>query len=358
MFYRESGQFKTSYSADQAIMPVRQDRNLLLIFAVLFFALFPLTASEFTMQTMLLPFLIYTLAALGLNILTGYAGQLSLGTAGFMGVGAYACYKMVTIFPEMNLIVAVLLSGVFSALVGVAFGIPSLRIKGFYLAIATLAAQFFLVWLFEKLPWLYNNNASGAIEVPNLQLFGIPITGATAPTVNKYYFVLGIVAVLTLVAINLVRGKVGREWQAVRDFDIAAELIGLRLLRTKLVAFAVSSYYVGVSGALLVFMWKGAAEPNLFDIGLSFQILFMVIIGGLGSILGAYFGAAFIVILPVFINSVPDFFGFHVDSVTLEHINLMIIGALIIIFLILEPHGLARLWMVIREKLRLWPFPH
>jgi branched-chain amino acid transport system permease protein len=317
-----------------------------------------LTASEFAFQTLLIPILIYALAALGLNILTGYAGQLSLGTGAFMGVGAYACYKMVTLFPWMNPIIAILLSGVFSAGIGVVFGIPSLRIKGFYLAIATLAAQFFLVWLFEKWPWLYNYNASGAIQVPNLDVGPVIVAGPLATSITQYYVVLAIVTLLTLVCINLTRGKLGRMWKATRDMDIAAELIGINLMTSKLLAFAISSYIVGVAGALFVFLWRGAAEPNLFDIALSFQILFIAIIGGLGSILGNSLGAIMIVGLPVVLNSVPDLVGLDIKSATLEHINVMIIGALIIFFLIIEPHGLARLWGLIREKLLVWPFPH
>jgi branched-chain amino acid transport system permease protein len=358
MLYRTAGQFKTSYRADQALFPVRQDAILLAIILALAWVVFPLTASEFQFQTLLIPVLIYALAALGLNLLTGYAGQLSLGTGAFMGVGAYACYKLITIFPEMNLVVAVLLSGLFSAAVGVLFGLPSLRIKGFYLAIATLAAQFFLVWLFEKWGWLYNYNASGAIQVPNVEMFGIWVAGPLATSTAQYYFVLGIVTFLTLVAINLTRGSAGRTWKAVRDMDIAAELIGINLMKAKLYAFAVSSYIVGVAGALFVFMWRGAAEPNLFDIDLSFRVLFIAIIGGLGSILGNYLGAILIVALPVLLNTVPDAFGLTIKSATVEHINVIIVGCLIIFFLIVEPHGLARLWQLIREKLILWPFPH
>ena len=358
MLYRTAGQFKTTYKADQALFPVRQDAVLLAIILLFAWVIFPLTASEFAFQTLLIPIMIYALAALGLNILTGYAGQLSLGTAAFMGVGAYACYKMVTLMPWMNPILAILLSGIFSAGVGVAFGIPSLRIKGFYLAIATLAAQFFLVWLFEKWAWLYNYNASGAIQVPNLDIFGIYVAGPQASSVVQYFVVLGIVTLLTLLCINLTRGNLGRTWKATRDMDIAAELIGINLMKSKLTAFAVSSYVVGVAGALFVFMWRGAAEPNLFDIPLSFRILFIAIIGGLGSILGNYLGAILIVGLPVVLGIVPEALGLPVSSAMVEHLNIMIVGGLILFFLIVEPHGLAALWKVMKEKLRLWPFPH
>jgi branched-chain amino acid transport system permease protein len=358
MLYRTAGQFKTSYRADHALFPVRQDAWLLAFLLVLAFVVFPLTADEFVFRALLTPVLIYALAALGLNILTGYAGQLSLGTGAFMGVGAYACYKLVTIFPDLNLIAAILLSGFFSAAIGVAFGLPSLRIKGFYLAIATLAAQFFLVWLFEKWSWLYNDNSSGSIQVPTISVFGHPVAGPNATAVVQYYVVLVIVTVITWLAINITRGRIGRMWKAVRDMDIAAELVGINLMKAKLSAFAVSSYIVGVAGALFVFLWRGAAEPVAFDIPLSFRVLFIAIIGGLGSVLGNYLGAILIVALPVIIGTLPAAIGLPLSSATVEHLNTMTIGGLIILFLIVEPHGLARFWAIIREKLIMWPFPH
>src|SRR5690606_4508336 len=212
MLYRVAGQFKTSYKADYALFPVRQDAWLLAFILVLAFVVFPMTANEFMFRALLIPVLIYSLAALGLNILTGYAGQLSLGTGAFMGVGAYACYKLVSIFPEMNIVVALALSGFFSDTVGLALGLPSLRLKGCYLAIATLAAQFFLVWLFQKWGWLYNYNASGAIQVPNISMLGVPVAGPQASAITQYYFVLGIVCLATFFAINITRGRIGRIW--------------------------------------------------------------------------------------------------------------------------------------------------
>jgi branched-chain amino acid transport system permease protein len=358
MLYRTAGQFKTSYAADHALFPVRQDAWLLGVILVFAFLIFPLTASEFAFKALLIPVLIYSLAALGLNILTGYAGQLSLGTGAFMGVGAYACYKLISIFPELNPIAAIFLSGFFSAGIGVAFGLPSLRIKGFYLAIATLAAQFFLVWLFEKWAWLYNYNSSGAIQVPTVSSFGVPVFGPNALSIVQYYVVLGVVTVVTIAAINITRGRIGRIWKSVRDMDIAAELVGINLMKAKLSAFAVSSYIVGVAGALFVFLWRGAAEPVVFDIPLSFRVLFIAIIGGLGSILGNFLGAILIVALPVLLGTVPAALGLPISSAMIEHLNTMIIGALIIMFLIVEPHGLARFWAISREKLIMWPFPH
>ncbi|MGE0213956.1 MAG: branched-chain amino acid ABC transporter permease [Parvibaculaceae bacterium] len=358
MLYREAGQFKSSYAADQAVFPLAQDRIGLGILAVLAVVVIPLFGNDFLLNGVMIPFLIFTLAAVGLNILTGYAGQLSLGTGAFMGVGAYACYKLTTIFPDVNILVHILISGFFSAGIGVLFGLPSLRIKGFYLIVATLAAQFFLEWCFIRIGWLYNYNASAAIEVPTRTFLGIAVTGPTATSLARYFVVLAIVLAMTWVASNLVRGRVGRSWMMVRDMDIAAALMGVRMMRTKLLAFAVSSFYCGVAGAMLVFLWYGSAEPTAFGIRVSFQILFMVIIGGLGSLIGSYMGAAFMWCLPILLRSVPEAFGLSIGSATADHLVQMLVGALIIAFLIVEPHGLARLWQIGKQKLRVWPFPY
>jgi branched-chain amino acid transport system permease protein len=358
MFYREAGQFKTNYAADMALFPVLQDRIGIIAILFVAFVILPLFGNEFLLNAVMIPFLVFALAALGLNLLMGYTGQLSLGTGAFMGVGAYACYKLTTLYPDVNILVWVVASGFFSAAVGALFGLPSLRIKGFYLAVATLAAQFFLQWCFVRIPWLYNYSASGAIEVPLRTLLNVPITGATATAVTRYLAVLTIVAGMTWFASNLMRGRIGRTWMAVRDMDIAAELIGIRLLRTKLSAFAVSSFYCGVAGALMVFLWYGGAEADVFDVNQSFFVLFMVIIGGLGSLTGAYLGAALIYILPIILRTLPAALGTSLHAATVEHLTFMIVGALIIGFLVMEPRGLARLWQIGRQKLRVWPFPY
>jgi branched-chain amino acid transport system permease protein len=294
MLYREAGQFKTSYRTDQALFPIRQDQiGIVLILAVAFIVV-PLTQSEFVIDSIITPILILSLAAIGLNLLTGYTGLLSLGTGAFMGVGAFGCYKLTTFFPGVNIVILIICSGFIAAAVGVVFGLPSLRIKGFYLAVATLAAQFFLSWCFIRIPWLYNYNVSASIEVPMRTLFGAPVTGPTATVVTRYLIVLTIVSVMTWLAANLIRGRIGRSWMAVRDMDIAAELIGIKLYQTKLLAFAVSSFYCGVAGAMVVFLWLGNAESESFNINRSFLVLFMVIIGGLGSLLGSFLGAALI----------------------------------------------------------------
>jgi branched-chain amino acid transport system permease protein len=361
VLYREAGQFKTTYAADMAVFPLREDRIGLAVIVALAYLL-AFVGNGFLLQAVLIPFLVFSLAAIGLNILTGYAGLLSLGTGAFMGVGAYACYKLTSAFPGVNVIVWILASGLFSAAAGVLFGLPSLRIKGFYLAVATLAAQFFLQWCFIRVPWLVNYNASGALEAPLRTLFGVPIIGATATPQTRYLVVLTLVIALTWLASNLVHGRIGRMWMAVRDMDIAAELIGIRLLRTKLLAFAVSSYYCGVAGALLVFLWYGGAEYDVFDINQSFIILFMVIIGGLGSLIGSFFGAALIFIMPILLGivvpAVLSPFGLRIGADVIEHLRFMLVGLLIIVFLIVEPHGLARLWQIGKQKLRAWPFPY
>jgi len=358
MFYRETGQFKTTYQADQAIFPIDQDRWVMTATALIALVVLPLIIDDYWTSAIILPFLVYGMAAIGLNILTGYCGQVSLGTGGFMAVGAYSTYKLMTMFPELSFILVVLFSGGITAAVGTLFGLPSLRIKGFYLAVATLAAQFFLVWLFNKVGWFFNYNATGTITVTRSEVFGVLVTGPEASNVARYYFCLIFLLVFALIAKNLVRGRVGRMWMAIRDMDIAAELIGIRPLHAKLSAFAVSSFYVGMAGSLYFAIWLGSAEVGeAFGIDQSFFVLFIIIIGGLGSILGSFLGTAFMVLLPFGLKNIMVG-GLAFDAGTAKHIEIMILGALIIFFLIVEPHGLARLWQILKEKLRLWPFPY
>jgi branched-chain amino acid transport system permease protein len=358
MFYREAGQFKTSYQADSAIFPIRQDRiGVALILAVAFIAI-PLVATPYLFTGILIPFLIFSLAAIGLNILTGYAGQLSLGTAAFMAVGAFASYNFILRIPGIPMLLAFAGGGVVAALVGILFGLPSLRIRGFYLAVATLAAQFFILWFLTKVGWITNYSSSGVITARHIVIFGYAFTTPTA----KYLLVLSIVAVMALAAKNMARGNAGRSWMAVRDMDVAAEVIGIRLMRAKLLAFAVSSFYCGVAGALFAYAYLGTVEPEAFNLDLSFRILFMIIIGGMGTVLGSFLGSAFVTLLPVLLSMTVRFLdtnlGLHIAESSISNLELMTFGALIIFFLIVEPHGLARLWQIAKEKLRLWPFPH
>ncbi len=358
MFYRENGQFKTSYAADQQILPIAQDRWAMALLLVVAFAVVPALASDYFFRAILIPFLIFSLAAVGVNVLVGYCGQISLGSGAFMAVGAYAAYNFFVRIDGMPLLLALLLGGVCAMLFGMVFGLPSLRVKGLYLAVATLAAQFFADWMFLRIQWFTNYSSSGSVSVSNLQILGLPLESPVA----KYFFCLSILAVIALLAKNLVRGAVGREWMAIRDMDVAAAVIGIRPMFAKLSAFAVSSFIVGVAGGLWAFIYLGAWEPAAFSVDQSFKLLFMVIIGGMGSIMGSFFGAAFIVVLPIalnqFVRTLSEMTGIEISTAVASHGELMVFGSLIVWFLIVEPHGLAKLWSVAKQKLRLWPFPH
>jgi branched-chain amino acid transport system permease protein len=358
MFYREAGQLKTSYTADMAIFPLKEDRALILAILGLAYLVVPFFLTDFWLSAVAIPFFAYAMAAMGLNILTGYCGQLSLGTGGFLAAGAYSAYKITTAFPDLNLALVFLAAGLCTAAIGLAFGIPSLRIKGFYLAVATLAAQFFIVWLVTRVPWFSNYNASGQIQMPARTVLGYPVTGGAISGTAQYLFALSLVTVFALVAKNLSRTSTGRAWMAIRDMDIAAELIGIRPLYAKLTAFAVSSFYIGIAGAMMFALWLSSVEPtSSFGINQSFLVLFMIIIGGLGTVLGSFLGAGFLVLLPLLLTQI-FVKGFGIFPSEAQHAQTLIMGALIVFFLIVEPNGLAKIWQTIREKLRLWPFPY
>jgi branched-chain amino acid transport system permease protein len=354
MIYREAGRFHTSYAADQALFPVLQDRIFVWGVAIFAFLFVPFLASEYLLRAILVPFLILAIAAIGLNLLVGYCGQISLGSAAFMAVGAYAAYDVAIWLPGLNLFVVFFLGGLCAAGAGVLFGVPSLRIKGYYLAVATLAAQFFFDWMFIRIPWFTDYAPSGSVSAPPLRIFGLPFDSPA----GRYLLCLGVLTVTALAAKNLVRGRMGRMWMAIRDMDIAAEIIGIRPLHAKLSAFAISSFIIGISGALWAFVHLGSWEPLAFSIDRSFALLFMVVIGGLGSILGCFLGAAFITMVPIFLNQIPSALGIPLSTAMISHLEFMTFGALIVFILIVEPNGLARLWSIGREKLRLWPFPH
>ena len=358
MFYRENGQFKTSYQADQQIFPIRQDRWFVALLLVVAFVGVPMLASDYAFRAILIPFVIMALAALGVNILVGYCGQISLDSGAFMAVGAYGAYNFFARVPDMPLIPAMVLGGLCATVFGILFGLPSLRVRGLYLAVATLAAQFFADWMFLRIKWFTLDTPSGSVSVSNLQVFGLPIESA----VSKYLFCLIVLVVVALLAKNLVRGAIGREWMAIRDMDVAAAVIGIRPMYAKLSAFAVSSFIIGMAGALWAFIYLGAWEPSAFSVDQSFRLLFMVIIGGMGSIMGGFLGAAFIVVLPIFLNQFLPVFtgllGMEMSTTMVSHAELMIFGGLIVWFLIVEPHGLAKLWSIAKQKLRVWPFPY
>lgn len=353
MIYREAGQFRTSYAQDRQFLPLWQDKLGFAVLLAFGFFVLPFTASDYWLSALLIPWLILSLVALGQNILMGYAGQLSLGSAGFMAVGAFACYNLLLRVDGMPFLVAVPLSGLCAAMVGIVFGLPSLRVRGLYLAVATLASQFFIVWALDKFGWFKNYDIAGVVTAQPMTIFGYAMTTPR----QEYWVVLGIVALLTWAAANMARGSTGRAWMAVRDMDVAASAMGISLLRTKLQAFAISSFYCGVGGALFAFAYLRTVEPSAFTIELSFRILFMVIIGGLGTITGAYLGAAFIMLTPIFLNILfHAVVGDAVDATVLSALEQIIFGVMMIAFLILEPLGLAKLWARLNERLRQWPF--
>ena len=300
----------------------------------------PLWANDYWLNAILIPFLVLSLAGLGLNFLTGYAGQLSLGSAAFMSIGAYATYNLLVRVPALPLVVDLLLGGSVAAAAGVLFGLPSLRIKGFYLIVSTLAAQFFIEWLFTRVNWFSNNDSSGVLSAPRLAIGHWRIETPVA----RYLFVLGVVTVLFAFGASLVRSELGRRWMAMRDMDTAARIAGIPIARTKLLAFALSSFVIGIAGALWAFVYLGTVEPHGFDLNLSFQILFIIIIGGMGSIGGNFLGAAFIVLLPILLsNGAGVLAQVGIGSDQLQNLQKILFGALIIAFLIREPDGLARL---------------
>ncbi|MCS3926285.1 branched-chain amino acid transport system permease protein [Bradyrhizobium elkanii] len=305
------------------------------------YGIVPLAGTDYLLDAVLAPFLALSLAAVGLNVLTGFAGQVSLGSAAFLAVGAYAAYNLHLRIPALPLLIDLVLAGGVAAAVGIVFGLPSLRLRGFYLAVSTLAAQFFVQWALTKFSWFSNDNPSGVIDAPVLNIGGIAFTSPA----ERYVFSLTIVVVLTLLTLRLLRSQSGRNFIAVRDHEIAAKVIGVPLLRTKLLAFAISSFLIGVAGVLWAFAYLRTVEPAGFNLDRSFQILFIIIVGGLASLRGSFIGAAFIVVFPLLLSRIgAALLGSVFDSGVLEMSQRIVIGGLIIAFLIAEPRGLIALW--------------
>ena len=352
MLYRECGNFKDTYAKDMAIFPIPFDRWGLGVMLVLAFLVIPFFASNYWLSSIMIPFYSFSLAALGLNFLTGYAGQVSIGHAAFMAVGAYSSLILYSRF-HVPLLLSIPGGGIIAAAVGTVFGIPSLRIKGFYLAVSTLAAQFIIEWILTHWKWV-SGGVFGTIDVPDLHIFGWLID----TPVKKYYLVLCVIVLLVVFGKNLVRGQLGRSWMAIRDMDVAAEIIGVSLFRNKLIAFAVSAFYAGIAGALVTMAYYGAANIEEFNLMLSFHLLGMIIIGGMGTVLGSFFGAGFMTLMPIFINQTLLVFLERVPSDLRANSEAIVFGGLIVFFLIVEPYGMARLWRTIKDKMRLWPFPY
>ncbi len=305
--------------------------------------------TEYWYTSILIPWLCLALATIGQQIVMGYTGQLALGAAGFMAAGAFACFNLILRVPELGFFGSLIVSGLIAAAFGILFGLPSLKVRGIYLMVATLASQFFIVWMIDKFGWFKNYDSSGIITAQDIVILGVPFTTPLA----MYLIIVFVVTILTLLAMNMARGSTGRNWMAVRDMDIAAESMGVSLLRTKVQAFAISAFYCGVAGALFAFTYLKSLEPVAFDIKLSFKILFMCILGGLGTINGAYIGAAFILLFPVLLNSVGNnVFHGAIDATIISSIEQVIFGLLMIVFMIYEPLGMAKLWETIKQNIR------
>lgn len=323
--------------------------GLALLLAVAF-GLVPVFGNDYVFEAILTPFLALALAGLGLNLLTGYAGLLSLGSAAFMAVGAYAAFNLSLRVPGIPLPVSILGAGLIVAAAGLIAGLPALRLRGFYLAVSTLAAQFFVAWALNRVGWLSNDSPSGVINAPRLVVAGLSFEDAR----GRYLFSLAVVAVLTFSARRLVRSPTGRNLVAIRDQEIAARIVGVKVARTKLLAFAISSFIVGIAGVLWAFAYLRTVEPAGFNLDRSFQILFIVIIGGLGTLRGAFLGAGFIVVLPLLLSRLgAALLGDGFDSGTLEMVQRIVLGTLIVAVLIREPAGLTALLDRAARRLRL-----
>ncbi|MBI3516731.1 MAG: branched-chain amino acid ABC transporter permease [Proteobacteria bacterium] len=355
MFHRESGVFKTTYGADMALFPLPVARWTVLAMAAVFIVLVPLTVGEYYVSIINL-ILIAVVGALGLNILVGYTGQISIGHGAFMSVGAYTAANLITRL-DAPFWLALPAGGAMAALVGALVGIPSLRIKGLYLAIATLAAQLIIEWTINHVPWI-SGGIQASIEVPRPTFFGVQLRSQ----VQLYLFLMAFVVIAIVATMNLMRSRIGRAFIAIRDQDIAAEIIGIDIFRYKLWAFAISSFYAGVTGVLYTY-YLGIANYEQFQIGVSIDYLAMIIIGGLGSVLGSIFGAIFVTLLPIatrwILEGVGGFFFSQADLLNIiPNLRLILFGGLIIVFLALEPEGLARLWRNIVSYFRVWPFSY
>ena len=354
MFYSQARQLRTSFGKDLILLPAREDRIAMFILLAILFIAVPLFANEYWLGNILIPVMILSIAAIGANLLMGYAGQFSLGTGGLMMVGAYTSFKLATNVPHLSVVVDFFIGGLVAAAVGVIFGLTSLRLRAFYLAIATLASQFFLEWVFSKYAWFWNYHPSGVASTSTVSVFGFSLD----TDVKLYLFVLIVTIILAVLAKNIVRSHIGRLLIAIRDNEIAAEFIGTNIPVTKLVVFATSSFYCGIAGGLWAFMYLQNVNVSAFTIDMSFKIMFMVIIGGMGSIFGSFIGAIFIFLLPLALYELPTLLNIQVNSQVQSYIEIITFGILIIFFLIVEPLGLAKLWFTIRDKIRAWPYPY
>jgi branched-chain amino acid transport system permease protein len=321
--------------------------------AVGLLVLLPSFADEYWINSILIPTITMGLAGIGLNLLMGYAGLVSLGSAAFMSVGAFASYNLLLRAPWLPLPLTLIAAGLIAAVAGVFFGLPSLRIKGFYLAASTLGAQFFFEWLFTSYRWFSNNSLTLTISAPKLQLFGIDLR----PAPGRYLLVVATTALVWLLASNLARSRIGRDWMAIRDMDKAAAVIGIPVASRKLLAYGISSFVTGIAGALFAFAYLGTADAHSFDLDKSFEVLFIVLIGGSATLFGNFLGAAFIVLTPIVLTRIVEWLDLATvfDNGVLVNVERMLFGIIIIVLLIREPDGLASLLQRIRARWQVWP---
>ena len=321
--------------------------------AVAIVLVLPVFGSDYWLNSILIPTIVMGLAGVGLNLLMGYAGLVSLGSAAFMSIGAFSAYNLLLRVPSLPLPVALIAAGAIAGVAGVLFGLPSLRIKGFYLAASTLGAQFFFQWLFTSFTWFSNNSLTLTISAPRLELFGFDLRSA----IGRYLLTLASTALLLWLARNLVRSRIGRDWMAIRDMDKAAAVVGIAVPGRKLLTYGISSFITGIAGALYVFAYLGTGDANSFDLDKSFEVLFIVLIGGSASLFGNFLGAAFIVLTPILLTRITELAGLTAvfDNGVLVNVERMLFGVLIIVLLVREPDGLAHLLQRLRERWRIWP---
>ncbi len=360
MINREAGVFQTSYQGDMAMytLPLAKITVCCMLGLLL---LLPLPLAQMGnehLMSMVNTIGLASIGAIGLNLLNGYTGQISLGQGAFMAVGGYTAAILSSRYgvPFWG---GILAGGSMAALVGALFGIPSLRIKGLYLAVATLAAQLILEWTINHVPWI-GGGAQSSIYVEPPRLF----TFVFNSEFRRYYLILTFFLLAFFGAQNLVHSRVGRAFIAIRDRDVAAQIIGVNVFKYKLLAFAVSSFYAGVAGALWTYYLRIANYEN-FTLVVSVEYLTMIIIGGLGSVLGAVLGAIFIKLLPIVLDITVIGVAKHVFGISYENVanflanfQLLVFGGLIIFFLTVEPEGLARLWENVKRYFRLWPYSY
>ncbi|HEX8047334.1 branched-chain amino acid ABC transporter permease [Rhizobium sp.] len=321
----------------------RSNLRILAVIAALLvlFVTVPIGASDYWLSSIIIPTLVMGLAGVSLNLLMGYAGLVSLGSAAFMSIGAFTAYNLILRAPFLPLPVVLVISGLVAAAAGIVFGLPALRIKGFYLGASTLGAQFFFEWVFSNFTWFSNDSQSLTISAPRLAFLGYDLQSPA----GRYLLAISVATALIGLAFLIVKSRLGREWMAIRDMDTAASVIGIRIARRKLQAYAISSFFLGVTGVLWGFAYLGTSDAHTFNLDKSFQVLFIVLIGGTATIFGNFLGAAFIVLTPILLDRIVlaanlSFLG---DQGALTNLQRVIFGVIIILILIKEPDGLAAL---------------